>query len=152
MRDRTSGLFTCADWIVDKVASVIAFCGPAVPQVNYFPSRKEKPPLYSTGGISGRGSLGMQAGFGLQTGRKWSLPPKNAEKWMHFFTNQQHAIDICENAIEEGVCHHSLWQKYNNYLSKQYWWQKVFWSDGYFACSIGEVSSATIQKYIESQG
>ncbi|MCB5428991.1 transposase [Catenibacterium mitsuokai] len=26
------------------------------------------------------------------------------------------------------------------------------WSDGYFACSIGEVSSATIQKYIESQG
>ena len=27
-----------------------------------------------------------------------------------------------------------------------------FWSDGYFACSIGEVSSATIQKYIESQG
>ncbi|WP_440252632.1 transposase, partial [Catenibacterium faecis] len=27
-----------------------------------------------------------------------------------------------------------------------------FWSDGYFACSIGEVSSATMQKYIESQG
>ncbi|MCB5428936.1 transposase [Catenibacterium mitsuokai] len=26
------------------------------------------------------------------------------------------------------------------------------WSDGYFACSIGEVPSATIQKYIESQG
>ncbi|MBP0058425.1 transposase, partial [Anaerobutyricum soehngenii] len=26
------------------------------------------------------------------------------------------------------------------------------WSDGYFACSIGEVSSATIQKYIENQG
>nr|WP_314097552.1 transposase [uncultured Lachnoanaerobaculum sp.] len=26
------------------------------------------------------------------------------------------------------------------------------WSDGYFACSIGEVSSSTIQKYIESQG
>ena len=30
--------------------------------------------------------------------------------------------------------------------------QKIFWSDGYFACSIGEVSSTTIQKYIESQG
>nr|WP_299351006.1 transposase [uncultured Catenibacterium sp.] len=28
----------------------------------------------------------------------------------------------------------------------------MFWSDGYFACSIGEVSSATIQKYIKSQG
>ncbi|MDY5279096.1 transposase [Sharpea porci] len=30
--------------------------------------------------------------------------------------------------------------------------KKIFWPDGYFACSIGEVSSATIQKYIESQG
>ena len=30
--------------------------------------------------------------------------------------------------------------------------KKIFWSDGYCACSIGEVSSATIQKYIESQG
>ena len=37
-------------------------------------------------------------------------------------------------------------------ISKQYWKKKIFWSDGYFACSIGEVSSATIQKYIESQG
>jgi putative transposase len=45
-----------------------------------------------------------------------------------------------------------LWQKYNLVLSKQYWKKKIFWSDGYFACSIGEVSSATIQKYIESQG
>ncbi|MGN0411009.1 MAG: transposase [Candidatus Fimousia sp.] len=29
---------------------------------------------------------------------------------------------------------------------------KIFWSDGYFSCSIGKVSSATIQKYMESQG
>ncbi|HCF44762.1 MAG TPA: IS200/IS605 family transposase, partial [Lachnospiraceae bacterium] len=27
-----------------------------------------------------------------------------------------------------------------------------FWSDGYFVCSLGEVSSTTIQKYIENQG
>ena len=45
-----------------------------------------------------------------------------------------------------------LWQKYNSFLLKQYWKKKIFWSDGYFACSIGEVSSATIQKYVESQG
>ncbi len=44
-----------------------------------------------------------------------------------------------------------LWQKYSSCLSKQYW-KKIFWSDGYFACSIGEVSSAMIQKYIENQG
>ena len=45
-----------------------------------------------------------------------------------------------------------LWHKYGSLLSKQYWKKKIFWSDGYFACSIGEVSSSTIQKYIESQG
>ena len=45
-----------------------------------------------------------------------------------------------------------LWQKYSNFLSKQYWKKKIFWPDGYFVCSIGEVSSATTQKYIESQG
>ncbi|MDO5147126.1 MAG: transposase [Eubacteriales bacterium] len=37
-------------------------------------------------------------------------------------------------------------------MSKQYGKKKIFWSDGYFACNIEEVSSATIQKYIESQG
>ena len=47
---------------------------------------------------------------------------------------------------------HNLWQKHSDFLSKRYWKKKIFWSDGYFACSIGEVSSATIQKYIESQG
>lgn len=45
-----------------------------------------------------------------------------------------------------------LRQKYPDYLSRQYWKRKVFWSDGYFVCSIGEVSSSIIQKYIESQG
>ena len=34
---------------------------------------------------------------------------------------------------------------------KAYWKKKIFWSN-YFACSIGEVSSTTIQRYIESQG
>ena len=40
-----------------------------------------------------------------------------------------------------------LW-KYNPlYLSKH-----TFWSDGYFACSIGEANPETIRKYIENQG
>ncbi|EJI3144877.1 transposase, partial [Campylobacter coli] len=27
-----------------------------------------------------------------------------------------------------------------------------FWSDGYFACSVGEATPETIKKYIENQG
>ena len=45
-----------------------------------------------------------------------------------------------------------LWTRYRDVLSKQYWKKQIFWSDGYFACSIGEVSSTTIQKYITEQG
>lgn len=58
--------------------------------------------------------------------------------------------DIVKIIKQETTCY--LWQKYGLFLSKQYWKKKIFWSDGYFACSIGEVSASTIQKYIENQG
>lgn len=47
---------------------------------------------------------------------------------------------------------HWLWVRYKDVLSKQYWKKHIFWSDGYFACSIGEVSSTTIEQYIAEQG
>lgn len=47
-----------------------------------------------------------------------------------------------------------IWRWNNNekYLSKYFWKEKTFWSDGYFVCSIGNVSKETIEKYIQSQG
>ena len=47
-----------------------------------------------------------------------------------------------------------IWRKNDNYiyLTEHFWKEKTFWSDGYFACSIGNISKETIQKYIESQG
>lgn len=45
-----------------------------------------------------------------------------------------------------------LWMRYKAFLSKQYWKKHTSWSDGYFACSIGEALSATIEKYIAEQG
>jgi putative transposase len=47
---------------------------------------------------------------------------------------------------------YQLWQKHSVSLAKQYWLNKTFWSSGYFACSIGEASPATIRQYILSQG
>lgn len=47
---------------------------------------------------------------------------------------------------------YQMWKYHYNHLSKQYWKQKVLWSDGYFACSIGQVSQTIIEKYIQSQG
>ena len=72
---------------------------------------------------------------------------------IHFllsYDTTDRVYDIVKIVKQETTYH--LWQKYSSVLSRQYWKEKTFWSDGYFACSIGEVSSATIQKYVESQG
>ena len=72
---------------------------------------------------------------------------------IHFLLSYDTTDRVCDivKIIKQETTYY-LWQKYSSVLSKQYWKKKTFWSDGYFACSIGEVSSATIQKYIESQG
>ena len=71
---------------------------------------------------------------------------------IHFLVEYDATDMVCDivKTVKQETTHY-LWQKYNSFLSKQYWKKKIFWSDGYFACSIGEVSSSTIQKYIESQ-
>ena len=72
---------------------------------------------------------------------------------IHFLLSYDATDRVCDivKIVKQETTYY-LWQKYNSVLSKQYWKKKIFWSDGYFAWSIGEVSSATIQKYIESQG
>lgn len=47
-----------------------------------------------------------------------------------------------------------IWRQNNNHLclAKYFWKEHTFWSDGYFASSIGRVSAKTIKKYIANQG
>jgi len=45
-----------------------------------------------------------------------------------------------------------IWQKHPQYLANHFWLKQAFWSSGYFACSIGEASPATIKEYILNQG
>ena len=46
---------------------------------------------------------------------------------------------------------HKIW-RYVPELKRQFWNEKTFWSDGYFACSVGNASAETIIKYIQEQG
>ena len=73
--------------------------------------------------------------------------------YIYFLSSYDTTDRVCDivKIVKQETTYY-LWQKYSSVLSKQYWKENTFWSDGYFACSIGEVSSATIQKYIESQG
>ena len=72
---------------------------------------------------------------------------------IHFLISYDTTDRVCDivKIIKQETTYY-LWQKYSSFLSKQYWKKRILWSDGYFACSIGEVSAATIKKYIESQG
>lgn len=43
-------------------------------------------------------------------------------------------------------------QRHGASLRRHYWKRRILWSDGYFACSVGQVSQETIERYIENQG
>ena len=71
---------------------------------------------------------------------------------IHFLLSYGTADRVCDivKIVKQETTYH-LWQKYSSVLSKKYWKEKTFWSDGYFACSIGEASSATIQKILKAR-
>jgi putative transposase len=52
------------------------------------------------------------------------------------------------------VSTYRLWRQNGNAerLMRCFWREQTFWSDGYFASSIGNASKATIEQYIGSQG
>ena len=45
-----------------------------------------------------------------------------------------------------------IWKLHKKYLSKEFWKENTFFTDGYFICSIGNVSEKQLRKYIENQG
>lgn len=45
-----------------------------------------------------------------------------------------------------------LWLHCGHLLKRAFWKERTFWTDGYFVCSVGNVSQAVVRKYIESQG
>ena len=92
--------------------------------------------------------------FDIANTRGYEIIAMEADKdHMHFLISYDTTDRVCDivKIVKQETTYY-LWQNYGSFLSKQYWKKRIFWSDGYFACSIGEVSSATIQKYIESQG
>ena len=92
--------------------------------------------------------------FDIANTRGYEITAMEADKdHLHFLISYDTTDRVCDivKIVKQETTYY-LWQKYGSFLSKQYWKKRIFWSDGYFACSIGEVSSATIQKYIESQG
>lgn len=70
---------------------------------------------------------------------------------IHLLVNYEPKISLLSivRRLKQETTFH-VWKNFD--LSKEFWKERTFWSDGYFVCSIGEASSDTIRKYIESQG
>ena len=72
---------------------------------------------------------------------------------IHYMIESSPNISISKivNLMKSYTTFH-IWQKYGSILYKFYWKERTFWTDGYFACSVGNVSEEMLMEYIENQG
>jgi len=61
------------------------------------------------------------------------------------------SISKIVNLRKSDTTYH-IWEREPNYLKKHFWKDHTVWTDGYFACSVGNVSEEMLRKYIENQG
>ena len=61
------------------------------------------------------------------------------------------SISKIVNLMKNYTTYH-IWKRYPDYLRKHFWKEHTFWTDGYFVCSVGNVSEEMLRKYIENQG
>ena len=72
---------------------------------------------------------------------------------IHYMIETESTMFISKmvNLMKSYTTYH-IWERYPNYLRKHFWIEHTFWTDGYFACSVGNVSEEMLRKYIENQG
>lgn len=52
----------------------------------------------------------------------------------------------------KSISTNRIWKLFPAFLKKHFWKENTFWSDGYFVCTTGQVSTKAILKYISNQG
>ena len=72
---------------------------------------------------------------------------------IHYMIETEPTMSVSKavNLMKSYTTYH-IWEMYPTFLSKHFWKEHTFWTDGYFACSVGNVSEETLRKYIENQG
>ena len=85
---------------------------------------------------------------------QWNILAIEADKdHIHLLLEYDTTMPVCDIVARlKQTTTYYMWQKYGHILKRHYYKKHILWSDGYFVCSIGEASTETIQKYIESQG
>ena len=72
---------------------------------------------------------------------------------IHYMIETRPNINLSDfvRTMKSYITYH-IWKKYSAYLHKCFWKEKTFFTDGYFICSVGNVSEKTLKEYIENQG
>lgn len=72
---------------------------------------------------------------------------------IHYMIETESTISISKivNLLKSYTTYY-IWKKYNKYLEEHFWKEKTFWTDGYFVCSVGNVSEEVLKNYIKNQG
>ena len=72
---------------------------------------------------------------------------------IHYMVETEPTMSVSKivNLMKSYTTYH-VWERYPNYLRNHFWKEHTFWTDGYFACSVGNVSEEMLKRYIENQG
>ena len=66
---------------------------------------------------------------------------------IHYMIETEPTMSISKivNLMKSYTTYH-IWKRYPQYLRKQFWKEHTFWRDGYFACSVGNVSEEMLKR------
>ena len=72
---------------------------------------------------------------------------------IHYMIETEPTMSISKavDLIKSYTTYH-IWKKHTEYLKNHFWKEHTFWTDGYCACSEGNVSEEMLKQYIENQG
>ena len=71
---------------------------------------------------------------------------------IHYMLETEPVIPISKIVnLMKGYTTYHIWKRYPDYLCKHFRKEHTFWTDGYFACSVGNVSEEMLKKYIDDQ-
>jgi putative transposase len=66
-------------------------------------------------------------------------------------TDPTMSISKIVNLMKSYTTYH-IWRIHGKYLGKHIWNKTVFWTNGYFVCSVGNISEKALKDYIQNQG
>ena len=78
---------------------------------------------------------------------------KTDKDHIHYLIETELNISVSQivNLMKSYITYH-IWERHQEFLSKHFWKEHTLWTDGYFVCSVGNVSEKMLKEYIENQG